>query len=45
MRSVEITSSPKRIGDIINECIKNSNSPLWAGLRAYGTQKGDINEK
>lgn len=45
MRSAEITSSPQQIGDIINGCIKSSNAPLWAGLRAYRAQKGDSNEK
>lgn len=45
MRSIEIISQPRKVGDIINECIKNDNTPLWAGLRAYRAQKGGCNEK
>lgn len=41
MRSDQITSSPQQIGDIINECIQNSNAPLWAGLRAYRAERSN----
>lgn len=42
---MKITSHPQRLGDIINECIQNSNTPLWAGLRAYRAQKGGNDEE
>lgn len=45
MRAAEITSRPQQIGDIITECINQSNAPLWAGLRAYRTGKGGSHEK
>lgn len=40
MKSAEITSCPQQIGDVITECINQSNDPLWAGLRAYRARKG-----
>lgn len=44
MKQLQITS-PRKVGDIIADCISNSNAPLWAGLRAYRAQKGGQNEK
>lgn len=42
---MEIASQPRRLGDVITDCISNSNAPLWAGLRAYRAEKGGQDEK
>jgi hypothetical protein len=39
------TKQPQQLGDIIADCISNSNAPLWAGLRAYRAQKGGNDEE
>jgi hypothetical protein len=44
MKQLQITS-PRKVGDIITECINTSNAPLWAGLRAYRAQKGGNDEE
>lgn len=45
MRQSQITSQPRKVGDIIADCISNSNAPLWAGLRAYRAQRGGHDEE
>lgn len=40
---METTSQPQRLGNIIDDAIRNSNAPLWAGLRAYRAKKGGHN--
>ncbi len=38
-------TEPQQVGTFIDNAVKHSNAPLWAGLRAYRAQKGGHNEK
>jgi len=38
---METTSQQQRLGNIIDDAIRNSNAPLWAGLRAYRAERSN----